>query len=182
MNDVPNGYLRLDGKLYKVIETDELHAIILADLWHHIGNVKVTVRNLIGEVVEESEGHNGIVDTGKNFVRDALRGVLTSNVSQIKYVALGSSSTAFNAAQTTLVSEQFRKAVTQQTAPSTGKVTTIGYISPSEANSFTINELGWFAGSAASATPNSGVMLARFLYTRTKVNTESLQISRDDTF
>lgn len=86
------------------------------------------------------------------------------------------------AGQTALDSEQFRKALTTNSAPATGAGKTTTYIAPGEANTWTTEEIGWFAGSTATATAGSGVMLARVLYHRAKAATESIQIDRTDQF
>lgn len=125
--------------------------------------------------------HNLITDAGLNLFRDALKGDVTDL--QIKYVALGNDATAPAAAQTALVAEQFRKVVTSRNVdPITpGKLYTELYIADTEANAFKTEEIGWFAGAAASATIDTGIMIARILYSRQKSATESWTIRRTDT-
>lgn len=81
---------------------------------------------------------------------------------------------------TTLHNETFRKAVTQQSAPSAGQAQTTLYLAPQDANSV-IAEIGWFAGVSATATANSGAMVARVLYNHQHTNLESIQVQRVDT-
>lgn len=145
--------------------------------WH--GRIRVIARDLDGRV-EVDEFDNLITNAGKNMVRDFLDGTITDGA--VKYVELGSGTTAPAVGQTALVTPQFRKLVTQQTLPGTGQVRTVVYIAPGEATGFTIQEIGWFAGAAATATTGSGIMIARVLYTRAKTQLESLQIERTDTF
>lgn len=140
------------------------------------GRVRITCRHVDGtETVDEFD--NAIMDAGKNLLRDALQGVNAD----IAYVALGSDSTAVAATQTTLVAEQFRKQITSQTDGATGVLTTVAYIAPPEANTFTIEEIGWFAGDDATSSTDTGVMVARVLYNKVKTNVESIQIDRTDT-
>ncbi len=116
-----------------------------------------------------------LTDSGRNLVRDARRGLVTDL--KIKYVAIGTSSTAPAAGQTQLLAEVFRKPVTSMaSAPPTGQETFTLYLSPGDAVSIGIQEVGWFAGSTATATANSGVMVARGLYAHTKLSSESVQV------
>ncbi len=142
------------------------------------GEVTITLHYADGtEVVEMLK--NMVMNCSKNMVRDGLKGLVSDF--KIKYVALGSSTTAVANTQTTLGTEQFRKVVTQQTAGGTGVLTTTCYIASYEANAFTIEEIGWFAGANATEAANSGVMVARVLYHRAKTNLESITITRTDT-
>ena len=144
------------------------------------GLVTVRVYDQNGNTIDVWQKKNLITDAGKNLVRDALKGTTTDL--KIKYVALGSNNTAPAGSQTTLLSEQFRKAITLQSAGSTGIVTTTGFIAAAEATTFTTQEIGWFAGPSATASANTGIMIARVLYSRTKSALESLEIDRTDTF
>ncbi len=58
----------------------------------------------------------------------------------------------------------------------TGQETFTLYLSPGDAVSVGIQEVGWFAGSAATGVANSGVMVARGLYAHTKLASESIQV------
>lgn len=143
------------------------------------GWVRVTATYKDGHKEVQEWFENLIVDVGKNMMRDSMKD--TAVQPKILFVALGNNATAPVVGDTTLVAEQFRKQVTSQSVGAVGEVTTIVYISPSEANSFTIEEIGWFAD-GATATADSGVMISRVLHNRTKTNLESLQIERKDTF
>ena len=115
-----------------------------------------------------------MTDAGRNLIRDARRGLVTDL--QIKYVAVGTSSTAPSASDTQLGAEAFRKAYTSNSAPATGQSTVTLYLAPGDAVSVGIQEVGWFAGAGASGTANSGVLVARGLYAHTKLSSESIQI------
>lgn len=145
--------------------------------WPWKSNVVITTRYLDGRV-EVERFHNLITTAGRNLLRLGFRG----DDVKIKYLGLGSGTTAPAIGQTALVTEQFRKAVTAYSTPATGSLKTTTYIAPSEANTFTIQEIGWFAGAGATSAASSGVMIARVLYTRTKTNLESIQVDRTDLF
>ena len=148
-----------------------------------MGAFEVIHKNKNNEIIKiEKLRPNLITDAGLNLLRDALKGEVTDI--EIKYVALGSNSTAPAVDQTILISEEFRKEVTEQiNDPLTaGKLYTEVYIADAEANDFEINEIGWFAGSATSSTINTGTLIARVLYNFQKDNATSMIIRRVDTF
>lgn len=123
---------------------------------------------------------NLVVNSGLDLLARAIE----SNAidTQITYLALGSDATAAAPGDTTLGNEQFRKQVTAYTTGvSTGEVTTTAYVSPGEANGFSIEEFGWFAEDA-TATADSGTLVARVAQSETKNNTIALQVDRTDTF
>lgn len=127
----------------------------------------------------KEEFPNLIVNGGLDLIAAALES--SAATTQINYFALGNDNTAAAATDTQLGAEQFRKLVTSYTTGvTTGEIVTTGYVAPAEANSFTIEEIGWFVG--GTATANSGTMFARVVYNRTKTASEALQIDRTDTF
>lgn len=142
------------------------------------GTVTVTIFHPDGtETVETFP--NLITDAGKNHVAQALRD--TAFDAEIKYFAWGTGSTAPAASDTALVAEAGRKQVTTQVAGAgVGETDTTTYLAPADAN-VAIAELGWFAGASATATANSGTLIARVLYSHTKTNLESIQADRTDT-
>lgn len=148
------------------------------DQWAWTGDITVTVRNGL-HVVERTSFRNLITSAGRNLMRDLLRAAVSDGA--IKYVALGSGATAPAASDTQLATEEFRKAVTDRDTPGIGQVLTTLFVATTEANAFTTREIGWFAGSGATATVNSGVLVARVLYERAKTNLETIQIDRTDT-
>lgn len=131
------------------------------DDWTHVQTIKNTITN-----------------NGLNLLRDSLRGTITD--AQIKYIAVGSSTTAVLNSDTQLGAEFFRKQVYTRTAVSDGVLQTISILSETEAVA-QIEEIGVFAGSTASITANTGIMISRILYSRNKTNLESVQIQRTDT-
>lgn len=144
--------------------------------WEVIATDRMTGKELWREELKP----NLITDVGLNMFRDILKGDVTDG--EIKYVALGSDATAPANTQVKLVSEQFRKVVTSQNvdAVTPGKLYTEVYISDVEANTFKCEEVAWFAGAAATGVKDSGLMIARVLHSKQKLNTESWTIRRTD--
>ena len=142
------------------------------------GTLKIKAFDKDGNLVDEQNLKNLITSEGKNLLAEALRNNAID--CEIKYIGIGSDNTAPTTADTTLGNETFRKAVTSQIAGGTGITITNLYVAPEEAVG-TIEEIGFFSGSSASATTDSGVLFARVLYSRTKTAVESIQIERTDT-
>lgn len=119
-----------------------------------------------------------ITNAGNNLFRDSLSG---ANSDLIKYVALGTSSTPPAATDTQLGSEVFRKPVSSFTnGASVGEVLVNAYIASNEAVGQSIAEIGFFGGSSATSTTNTGVLIAHGLYSLvSKTNLQSLQIQFD---
>ena len=151
--------------------------------WRFTHNIRVTARDLSGHIIDVVEMSNLLTTVGLNMARDGLAGDVADL--EVKAMTIGDDSTAPALGDTILGNETFRKARTSQSKPSTGVVIYVQYIAPAEAVG-TIEELGWVAGAAVNtASPagkDTGIMIARVLYSRTKTNLESLQIERTDTF
>ncbi len=151
--------------------------------WRFTHNIKITARDLGGHIIDVVEMQNLLTTVGLNMVRDGLAGDVADL--EVKAMTIGDDSTAPALGDTTLGNETFRKARTSQSKPSTGVVIYVQYIAPAEAVG-AIEEFGWVAGAAVNlASPagkDTGIMIARVLYSRTKTNLESLQIERTDTF
>ena len=141
------------------------------------GDINIKSFDKDGNLIQEDNVKNLITSAGKNLLAEALR---TNNDCEIKFIALGSDNTAVTSGDTTLGNETFRKQVTSQPAGSVGVTITNLYVAPEEAVG-TIEEIGFFSGSSASATTDSGTLFARVLYSRTKTAVESIQIERTDT-
>lgn len=113
-----------------------------------------------------------LTNAGHNLLRDGLSGAVNP---LIRYVALGSSTTTPTASDTTLGNETFRKAVTSFVNGSTGQIYVNMFLSPGDAIGYDVEEIGFFGGTTATSAANSGVLLARGLYSHTKSSTESIQ-------
>jgi hypothetical protein len=142
------------------------------------GTLKIKAFDKDNNLIDETDLTNLITSAGKNLLAEALRESTLD--CEIKYIAIGSDNTAPDTADTTLGNETFRKAVTSQIAGGTGITITNLYVAPEEAVG-TIEEIGFFSGTSASATTDSGILFARVLYSRTKTAVESIQIERTDT-
>ena len=142
------------------------------------GNIKIKALGKNNEVLEEWDINNTITSEGKNLLAECLRN--SSLDAQIKYVALGNDNTTPTTSDATLGNEIFRKLVTSHVGAGTGVSKTTCYIAPDEAVA-QIEEIGFFAGSTATATTDSGILYARILFSRNKTSLEALQIERTDT-
>lgn len=103
---------------------------------------------------------------------------------KILYFALGSGTSSPSSANTKLDNEVFRKKITAFSTSTAGIAVLNVYLAALDAVGLTINEIGVFGGSA-TATPNSGVMVGRGLWTPThnpKINTDSAQLQLTMTF
>ncbi len=156
--------------------------IEIAERSNWLGQWEIIIRDREGRLI----GRTGLVpnlltDDGLNMMRDVLKGAVTDG--KVKYAVLGNSATAPAYGNYQLGAEQFRKAVTSQTnGASAGQLITDCYVGPTEANSFKTEEIGWFAGAAATGTVNTGILVARVLYSRQKSAEESWTIRRIDSF
>lgn len=97
---------------------------------------------------------------------------------EIKYFAFGDDTTPPAVSDVTLGNELFRKQITTITA-SGGNVQSIVNLGSAEAN-FTIREIGVFCGSLATATANSGTLLARVAVNIPKNSNITMNIVRTD--
>lgn len=118
---------------------------------------------------------------GLNLERDGKSG---AGNPKVFYIALGTGNSTPAAGNTTLDNEVLRKAIVTFGNGGTGAITSQIYIEPTEAVGYTIAEVGIFGGDSASATANSGVLLARGLYSPThlKAANESMVIPVDTTY
>src|SRR5258708_13913599 len=114
-----------------------------------------------------------ITSDGINLLRDSMKGA--SNP-LIKYVALGTGSNPPTVSDHTLQAEAWRKAVTSYTnGASVGEILINCYIAPSDAIGIAATEIGFFGGANATSSPNTGVLLARGLYSHSKPAVDSIQ-------
>jgi len=97
---------------------------------------------------------------------------------EIKYFAFGDDATAPSVSDVTLGNELFRKQITSISA-SGGNVQSIVNLGSAEAN-FGIREIGVFCGSLATATADSGTLLARVAVNINKNSNITMNIVRTD--
>lgn len=99
---------------------------------------------------------------------------------KVTYVAIGSGTNAPSASDTQLQAETFRKAVTTYTRGGTGELFVSLFLGPSDAVGADIEEVGAYAGSAATNAPNSGRLIARGLWSHpSKSGSESITLTLD---
>jgi hypothetical protein len=131
-----------------------------------VGELHITVTDVHGTVA-----HYVVVNlttvAGKSLVRDLLHGDAVAGVS---HFAVGTGSTAPSAADTALVTEVFRAAVTSKTKGS-GSLTIKYFLGTASANGSTLREAGLF--NAATA----GTLYARALVTPDIVKTASIAVT-----
>lgn len=114
-----------------------------------------------------------------NLIRDGSAG---ANNPKITYVALGTGTSTPTAAQTQLDNEVFRKAVTSYTNGATGEIFVSMYLGPTDAVNVDIEEVAFYGGNSATTALNSGVMLARGLWSHnSKTGVESIVFQIDAT-
>lgn len=104
-----------------------------------------------GALVGREELHNLVVDAGLNLLRDRLAGTSSAYPT---HFAVGTGTTASSAAQTALVGETFRDAITQRIT-SAKQLVIRYYLSSLNANGATLAEVGLFTASSG------GTMFAR---------------------
>jgi hypothetical protein len=110
-----------------------------------------------------------LTDTSRNQIRDWLK-------TQIKYIAIGTSTTTPTTSDIRLGNEVLRKPITAFTnGTSPGEFIASMYIGAGELVGVTIEEIGVFMGSSATSSPNTGTLIARGLFHHAnKLNTESI--------
>jgi hypothetical protein len=142
------------------------------------GQITATVVGPDGKMRRRVVFRNLITDAGLNLMRDGLLG--TAVDLKIKRMAVGTNATAPAASDTQLGAEVFRKGFLREAQTGTGLVYTQVILASGEAN-VNIQELGWFAGPSATDTANSGILVARTLFSHNKTVGESIYMERVDT-
>lgn len=112
-----------------------------------------------------------------NITRDGMSG---ADNPRVAYVAIGSGTNAPSSGDTQLQTETFRKAVTTYSNGGDGELFVSLFLGPSDAVGYDIEEVGAYAGNAATTTPNSGVLIARGLWSHpSKSGSESITLTLD---
>lgn len=152
-------------------------------------NIRITVRDLDGNVLERIILRNIITNLLFNLYRDALAGTLAHKDDfKIMRLAIGNDNGTIlplAITNTKLGNEIFRINLTDSDAAVTGTYWTMFYLAPSEAVGW-IREIGWFGGTAAAvwgggAGKDTGTLIARIFWARNKTALESVQFERTDT-
>jgi hypothetical protein len=98
---------------------------------------------------------------------------------ELLYLALGTDNTAVTNSDTKLGNEIFRTAFTSSSVTGIGELTSEAIVLEAEAVG-TIEEIGIFAGSGASASVDSGLLVSRILWHREKTANDEIQFTRID--
>jgi len=146
----------------------------------HRGEWRIRVRDTqTGEIQREDILHNHISNASLSAMASILTGVAPDL--QIARLALGTSNTAVSNTHTGLITEQFRTApVSGPTYSGVGEVTTEFYVTAAEGN-ISIEEVGIFGGTAATAAADTGTLISRILWSHVKTSTQEISFIRKDT-
>lgn len=148
----------------------------LINLFGWSGEFDIVVKEN-GLVTEEHHVKNRLTNVALNKIVNILDNIDPDL--DIKYIAIGTSNAALNDSDTQLGAEIFRASVDTSNNTATGTFVTTFSILDSEAVG-NWEEIGIFCGDSATSTPNSGTMLSRILFSRTKTALEEISITRTD--
>ena len=130
-----------------------------------------------GIIKEEYSIENRITNTALDAIINILDNIDPDL--DIKFLAIGTDGTPLDDNDTQLGNEIFRTQFLTSINDAVGQFTTTFAILDNEAVA-TWFEIGVFTGSSATITPDSGIMLSRILFERTKTALEEIDISRLD--
>ena len=145
-------------------------------LWD--GTFEIRIKDKRTGEIKTEKVHNRLMNASLQELVKPLTGV-AANL-EIKYLALGTGSTAVTDNDAALATEIFRVADTSLSANATGQVTSEFVVLDSEATG-NITEIGIFGGSSATLTANVGILISRILWTHTKTSSEEITFRRIDT-
>jgi hypothetical protein len=150
----------------------------MIDKFGLMGRIEIEILDINTGKKQTIKSHNRIMNAGINELMSALIG--TAPDIEMAYMAIGTGTTAITDTDTVLDTETFR--CVPSTAPylnSTGEIITEFKLQPAEGVG-TITEWGFFVGSTASATVDTGTLWARLLKTVVKTNAQAYTIKRID--
>ena len=141
------------------------------------GYVRISVIDNNGNVIETQSFTNQIVTSGKNLMRDFLKGNILSG---IKYLAVGTGNKAVADSDIMLGNEVYRETPSDVTVED--GILHLYFFIPSTEISGTFYELGLFANNATS-TLNSGTLFSRTIPSSpiTKTSVQALTVQWDIT-
>lgn len=133
-----------------------------------------------GEIIKEDVIYNRILDTALNQMAKVLYD--GSNDCVIKYLGLGTVTASTLNTCTALGSETFRTYKASSTISNTGEVKNVFNVGVAEAK-FLIREIGIYAGSTATSTVSTGILMSTigWVWDKSSVD-EEIQITRYDSF
>lgn len=131
--------------------------------------------------VRDSEGERIIYNRIMNLALDELIKPFLATTAdiEIKFLALGTSTTPVADNQTQLGAEIERVQYISRSRTGLGEATTVFLVKDDEGVG-TIEEIGIFAGTTATAAANSGLMISRIPYHKVKTDQEEIQFTRID--
>lgn len=140
---------------------------MIKDNTYLTGELHILLKSQSGEILVDRVVKNLVVTAGKSIIATALN---TGTLTPFSYMAVGSSTTAADIAQTALVAEAATRVVTSNSVI-TNVFTMVGTFNPG-VNTGTIGEAGLFNAAAA------GDMLARTTFSAfVKGATDTLAIT-----
>lgn len=143
------------------------------------GKFKIIVKNKeTGEITEDIK-----LNRVMNTVIDKLIKTLQGDAPdlEIEYLALGTGNTAITDTDSVLDNEIFRTAYTVRDATIGNGIIEHTFIVLDTEAVATIEEIGIFGGSGASASADSGTLVSRILWHKVKSAAEEIQFIRTDT-
>lgn len=129
------------------------------------------------KIKEEYSIDNRITNTALDAIINILDNIDPDL--NIKFIAIGTDSTPLNDNDTQLGNEIFRSQFLTSDNDAVGQFTTTFAILDNEAVA-TWEEIGIFCGDSATSSTNTGIMLSRILFNRTKTSLEEIDITRID--
>ena len=121
--------------------------------------------------------HNRIMDAALIELLKVLTGDTTDI--ELKYLAIGTDNTPVTNTDTQLGNEIFRTQFTSSSVTGTAELTSLAILLEAEAIG-TIEEIGIFAGSTATSTVDTGILVSRILWHRVKTSSDEIQFTRID--
>jgi len=137
----------------------------------YTGKYYITVRNIENNNIKRFEIDNQITNLALIEIAKPLYAGVPNL--EIKYLAIGTSSTPPTASNVQLGTEVFRTADIALSTTGTGVVTSQFTILAADYTG-SISEIGIFGGTTATAAVNSGTLISRILWSYTKLATEEL--------
>jgi len=142
------------------------------------GKYEIKIKNIHTGKVRTKKFHNRLMNAAFQEIVKPLTGT-AANI-EIKYLALGTGTTAVTDNDAALDTEVFRVADSSLSATATGQVTSEFVVLAPEAVA-TIEEIGIFCGTSATLTANVGIMMSRILWHHVKTSSEEITFRRIDT-
>jgi hypothetical protein len=149
-----------------------------SNLFGWIGEYEIRIENKETGKTKKHKVKNRLMNAALQEMVKPLTGV-AANL-EIKYLAVGTGTTAITDDDVALATEIFRTPDTALSANATGQVTSQFVVLDAEAVT-TIEEIGIFGGTSATLTANVGIMLSRILWHHVKTNAEEITFRRVDT-